>query len=502
MKRLHRLVHDDDGIGVITAVLVMAVVAALLTTVGVVTVNNLGNAQRDRQSLAALATSEAGVAQAVQFLRGGNLGSLTCLEPAPGVDPTTVASCNGAGPSWTSAANPQEVLIDGSTGTCNSAQNCFKVWIGTVQPYVPNCPARHATPPGACSGVYRVHSTGLFGNGPGARKLAVDVKVTPYPFPIGVFAENFSGNGNVGIHHESLFTNGCAMNRQRDDASGSGMQFAWDAANGRPVLDLIYDQPTAAHATGSISTSNTSCGFGSGGEPIHLDQIKSGSTVTTIQVACNPLFKFDQDGDGGPLTAGDQCYGKYVRSDGTVYPTTSKFDSSELQKYGYRPRGLTDAQYDALRAQAQAQGTYNIPKANIKATLSGLVSSGITSPVLFWDKADMSLTQTDFPASFSRNINQGTGCGSNSVTMVVLGHNLGYQGGNTEPYLVASIFVPDGTLTGTGGRNTIGTVFAKTVDLGGNVDFHMDQCFASNPPGGTLDAQVINWREDDSKDIN
>jgi hypothetical protein len=30
----------------------------------------------------------------------------------------------------------------------------------------------------------------------------------------------------------------------------------------------------------------------------------------------------------------------------------------------------------------------------------------------------------------------------------------------------------------------------------------MDQCFASNPPGGTLDTQVVNWREDDSKDIN
>jgi hypothetical protein len=45
-------------------------------------------------------------------------------------------------------------------------------------------------------------------------------------------------------------------------------------------------------------------------------------------------------------------------------------------------------------------------------------------------------------------------------------------------------------------------VFAKTLDLGGNADFYMDACFANNPPGATLDAQVMTWREDDSKDIN
>ena len=55
--------------------------------------------------------------------------------------------------------------------------------------------------------------------------------------------------------------------------------------------------------------------------------------------------------------------GAYTRADGTKYPTTSLFTQAELQNYGYRPRGLTDAQYDALRSQAQAQGTYNIRRA-------------------------------------------------------------------------------------------------------------------------------------------
>jgi hypothetical protein len=483
--------RDDAGIGVITVIFVIAVLTAFLITATAMTVNNLGNTQRDRQALSALATSEAGVAQATQFLRSGSIGALTCVEPPAGAAPG--ATCTGGGPSWISSTNPKEVMVDGAAGACLVASNCFKVWIGTVQRYVPNCAGRHAVPAVACFGIYRVHSTGLAGGGPSARKLAVDVKVTPYPFPIGVFADSLSGNGNVGVHSESIFTNGCMMNRQRDDAGGSGVQFAWDSANNRPVLDLIYDQPVAAHATGDISTSNTSCGSGGGGDPIHMTSI------------CNSDFKYDQDGSGGALpSTGNPCYGAYTRSDGTKYPTTSLFTQADLQAYGYRPRGLTDAQYDALRAQAQAQGTYNLPTGSIDATLTSLASAGITSPILYWDQGSISLSSSDFPAAFLRDLDSSGTCSSNSVTIVVSGpgNDLTYQGGNTSPYLVASIFVPDGQLTGNGGRNTIGTVFAKTIDLGGNIDFYMDACFANNPPGATLDAQVITWREDDSKDIN
>ncbi|MDX6224919.1 MAG: hypothetical protein QOE64_1295 [Frankiales bacterium] len=492
MNRFRSMRDDDRGLGIITVIFVMAIISALAVTATALTVNNLGNARRDRQSLSALATSEAGVSQAIQRLRTGNLSQLSCMEPLPGALPTGPV-CTSTTMGWTSATSPMQVNVDGTVGSCVTSKDCFKVWIGTVAPYVPNCPARHASPPASCSGVYRVHSTGVSGNGPGARKLAVDVKVTPYPYPIGVFSEQtMSGNGNVGIHSESIFTNGCMMNRQDDSHSGSGTQFQWDSVNNRPVIDLVYDQPAAAHATGKVDDHNNSCN-----QSIH-------ETNSGTQVKCNTTFPYDQDSGGGSLTAGDGCYGKYTRSDGSVYPTTSLFTATDLQNVGYRPRGLTDAQYDALKEQAQAEGTYNLATGSISSTLTSLLSAGVTSPVLYWDTASVSLHSTDFPSSFLRSIDTSSSCSSNSVTIVVngSGHDLDYQGGNTGPYLVAALFVPDGTLTGSGGRNTIGTVFAKTVDLGGNVDFYMDQCFASNPPGATLDAQVINWREDDSKDIN
>ena len=492
-RRLHRTPLDSDaGIGVITVILVMAVISSLAVVATALTVSNLGNASRDRQAIAALATSEAGVAQAIQFLRGGNLAALSCVEPAVGAAPG--ATCQGAGPSWISATNPMQVRLDGVAGACVAARDCFKVWIGRVSPFVPNCAERTQSPPGKCYAKYRIHSTGVSGNGPAARRTAVDVQVAPYTFPLGVFSEQgFSGNGNVGIHNESIFTLGCMVNRQNDANPGSGTQFEYDTAAGRTKLDLFYDQPAAAHAVGNVSTSNNSCNAGGGNAgPIHA----SGP--------CNATFRFDQDGGGGPLTPGDQCYGKYVRANGSVYPTRSNFTAQDMQDIGYRPRGLSDAEYNALKTQAQGQGTYNISTANLSARLSALVASGVSSPVLYWDNASVSLRNTDFPASFLRNVSSTAGCAQNSVTIVVSGptHNLSYQGGNTAPFLVAAIFVPDGTLTGTGGRNTIGTVFAKTIDLGGNIDFILDPCFANNPPGGVLNVEVTGFREDDSTDVN
>lgn len=480
--------RGEDGLGVISVVMVTALITGLMLTAVSLTVGNLGNASRDRQALAALATSEVGVAQAVQFLRSTNLSGLTCFEPAPG-QPAGPTCQGGPAPSWTSEAHPRQLRTDSVPGACVPQVDCVEVWISTVAPYVPDCPGRRQTPPVACSGTYRVHATGISGGGPARRALAVDVQVTPYPFPMGVFAESFSGNGNVGMHRISLFTNGCMINRQRDDRPGSGVQFEYDQAAGRPALDLVYGRPAAAHATGEVSTSNRSCSGGGGGGPIH----RPGAP-------CHPDFRFDQSGSGGALAAGDGCRGSYAP---TGYPTSSAFDAAELKRYGYRPRGLTDAQYDVLRAQAQAQGTYNLAPGAVTGALSAAAAAGNRSPVLFWDDRDVDLRSPHFPASFLRPLDDTVGCTSSSVTIAVTGagHDLAYQGGNTAPYLAASIFVPDGQLSGQGGRNTIGTVFAQTIDLGGNVDFHMDRCFASNPPAAVLEASVVNFREDDSRDL-
>ena len=346
LDRLRERVQGDDGIGIVTVVFVMAIVVAMTVTAVGLAKNNFDNVRGDRQSLTALATSEAGVSQALSFLRSANLASLTCTEPASGALPGS--TCQGSGPSWTSASNPMQVRLDGVAGTCTTAADCFKVWIGTVQAFDPACPARRANPPGKCYGIYRVHATGISGNGPGARRVAVDATVSPLSYPLGVFSEtDFSGNGNIGIHAESVYTGGCIANRQRDDANGSGFQFQWDSANSRPVLDKFTGRPAAAHAVGGISTGN-SCGGNGNHGPIHV-----------AGTPCNPLYKFDRSGAGAALTPGDTCHGAFLGSTPT-YPTTSAFTATDLQAIGYRPRGLTDAQYGSLKTQAQSFGTYNL----------------------------------------------------------------------------------------------------------------------------------------------
>lgn len=479
--------RDDRGLGVITVVLVMAIISSLTVVATALTISNLGNSSRDRQALAALATSEAGVAQAIQYLRGGNLSALSCEEPPPGVAPSGQCTNTANTNRWTRSNDPMQVRLDGTVGACTGTVDCFRVWIGRVSPFTPACPARVANPAAKCFATYRIHSTGVSGNGPSARRTAVDVKVAPYTFPLGVFAEQgFSGNGNVGIHSESIFTLGCMVNRQDDSKSGSGTQFEYDNAAGRTKIDLFYGRPAAAHAVGGISTKG-SC---------------SSDAVHTSASPCNDVFPFDQSGAGGPVASGSTCATKYPGAIGS--PPTSRFTAQDMQDIGYRPRGLSDSEYSALKTQAQGQGTYNLAPGSISAALSAQVAAGIASPVLYWDNGSVSLKASDFPASFLRNLNNTANCAQNSVTIIVTGqsNNLFYQAGNTQPYLVAAIFVPDGTLTGQGGRNTIGTVYAKTVDLGGNVDFHLDSCFANNPPGGVLDVEVTGFREDDSTDVN
>jgi hypothetical protein len=483
--RLRR--RDDEGIAMLAVILMVAVLSLLIATASAVITNNSNNAGHDRQSLGALSSGEAGVAQAIQYLRGTTLAQLTCAEPG------TSSACTSSSNPWVNSASPKQVRIDGGSGNCVTSSDCFKVWIGVVTPYNPNCGTRLANPPSPCYGTYRIHSTGVAGSGPGARRFAVDVKMRPLDYPLGVFSEtNFSGNGNVGIHSESLFTGGCISNRQDDSHSGSGFQFQYDSAAQRPIMDLFYGIPAAAHAVGDISTSNTSCGAQGQAGPIHAS------------AACNTTFPFDQSGGASAGNISSTNCGKDPIT-GVRYESTSKFTMTDLQSlYGYRPRGLTDAQYDQLRTTAQAEGTYNLAPSAVSAALTSLAASGVTSPVLYWDNGDVSLTASNFPSTFLRDLDTNSGCTSNNVTIVVSGgsNNLSYTGGNNGPWLSAAIFVPDGKYTGQGGRNTIGTIFAHIIDLGGNPDFYMDQCFASNPPGATVEVKVVNWREDDGTNIN
>jgi hypothetical protein len=239
----------------------------------------------------------------------------------------------------------------------------------------------------------------------------------------------------------------------------------------------------------------------------------------------------NQSGDGGLVSAtvGSGCYHQYQRADGSWYPDgacpsnvtslnasglcdTTAFTTADLQRYGYRPRGLSDAQYAALKSRAQSQGTYNIATGSINATISNLLSTGVGSPVLYWDCANagsicsgssgLSLKYSDFPTgSFGTAPSaSGTCAGPLHIVTIVVEHgDLTFQGGNNT-WFDAALFVPDGSFNGNGGYQILGTLFSNNLDLGGTQAFSLDGCWVTSFPGPVLSLTQTNFREDDASD--
>jgi len=493
MRHLSTRAGRDEGAALLMVLGITAVITALAVTATTLSINNLKNTTRDKQAGSALATSEAGVAEAIEYLRAGTaLTSLTCMEPAPGGAHT--GSCLDTTMSWTSKANPMQVPVDGTAGTtCQPSQTCYLVWISTVTPY---------NPPITRTGVYRIRSTGKFGNGPASRSVVVDVQAKPHPFPIGIFAETLDGSGGAGIHRESLFTNACVQGRAKDpdpdhmgadddgpDANGGGLRFEGDR-------DLAHDQPPAAHSTAEIVTGNN-CNRVN--DQVH----KSGQPCNTVL----PDY-YDQSGLGGALNSAAACYRKWVSpyGTGTTYPTTSKFTTADLQDVGYRPRGLSDSIYTALRTRATSAGTYFTN--NNANPYSALDALGGGPAVLYYKVPagqKVVLGPTNFPSAYLRQESDGPSCSGHTLVLVVEGGDLTLNSigsGNSTPItgLAASIFVPDGAYAGAGGVWVIGTLFANNVKLSGTTDYRLDRCFVQNPPAALMDIRVTQFREDDTHD--
>lgn len=494
MNGRRRQVKGDQGIALLLVIGIVAICSVLAVTVSTIAVNNVQNTTRDKQSGSAFATSEAGVAEAVERIRSGeiSLSGLTCAEPG--------TSCTGGTMSWTSRTNPMQVPVDGGAGPCTAQQTCVKVWIGTVQAY---------SPPAVKVGSYRVHSLGLFGNGPGARAVVVDITVKPQSFPIGVFGERVTGGGGTAVYSESLFTRACVSPRQT--GSGNGTRFTGTDAN--------FGQPAAAHSTTHISTSNN---CGSSGY-IH----KGGSNCPNVAA-----LNWDQSGDGGGVSGG-QCFQNYTRPDGTKYPDASPtgncvpradglcdstaFGFKDLERYGYQPRGLTETQYAALKSRALAGGTYNIASGAVSNAMNVLAAAGNTQPVLYIDCStggsicDSSgvyrISANDFPTTFQQAPDpEGvlTRCAAGPqpvVTIVINRGSLVFQSGNSQ-WLDAAIFIPYGSWTGNGGYNVLGTLFADDLSLGGNENFRLDKCFVRDIAAPLLEIKQTGFREDDAADIN
>jgi hypothetical protein len=339
-----------------------------------------------------------------------------------------------------------------------------------------------------------------------------------------VFGQTLSGNGGTNLYTESLFTTSCVYPIYT--GSGNGTRFQG--------IDSYWGQPAAAHTTYHVSSANScgSSGYIASPSPVGSASdahCPSGSTGTSLYPSTPPM-NAHQTGDGGLVGPGAgqgaACYHEYKRPDGSWYPDgvcptgvpsrgdglcdTTAFTTADLQRYGYRPRGLTDAQYAALKLRAQSTGTYNIPVGNVGARIQAALSSGINDPVLYWDCSQassnctsgaVSLSYSNFPAgAFATPPTSGSCANPYQIVTIIVEHgDLTFQGGNNT-WFDAALFVPDGSFNGNGGYNINGTLFSNNLSMGGNQAWDLDTCWVTNFPGAIIQVQQSGFREDDAKD--
>jgi Tfp pilus assembly protein PilX len=455
---------EDRGAALITVLLLLMALTAVTTTVATVAINDTISGSQDRQSGAAFATADAGIAYGLEYIRTNSVASLTCDENRA---PATPDSCAG-NPSISNPVTPAKVNVSGS-GACTAGGTCYDVWITTIRSYAP---------PAVKTGLYRVHAIGRSGGSPGAKALTADVSVKPASYPIGVYSTRLVGNGNTGIYNEMLFTQDCVSPRY--DGSGNGLRF--------DGIDPYWGEPASANSTTQVSTANN-CG-------------SSGYVHRTSDCPSEPSLYFDRTEDGGPLPVGSPCTFTYTKPDGTTGRRESSKFSLEIleQDYGFQPGGLSESQYKSLKSRAQSLNMYNAPVGSLLTRLQAAVAAGVAQPVIYYDNvSSVSLSRTDIPApTFARA--PGETCTPYSVVIVVRNGNMVYQGGTSE-WRDLAIFVPEGNFNGNGGYNILGTLFTQELNITGGQRFELDECFIRNLPGPVLDLEVVAFREDDRQDI-
>jgi Tfp pilus assembly protein PilX len=462
---------DDAGSAMILTLMVMALVTALATTVAVVTINNLQASSQSRLAGSAVNSADAGIAQAVAYLRNSGVRELRC-------------SPNCASNPWGSEAAPASVAAGGTAG------QAYKVWIEPVAPFPAHDP-----------GLYRIHSTGTAA-GAASRKVTADVGVTTTNVPKGIFARTINGGGDASVARESIFSTGCVYNRSKITMVPG-------------ELDAAYGIPIAVHSSQIITESNGTGQYcPTTNKPIH----KTGTTPTDTDPssACHTSYPYDQDRLGGRLVSSGGCYdvrmepggewGKYysvydLTGDGVPDPASKiETDADLFRLFGIRTPVLTQGQIDQMRTLAQSQGNYWTQSQKTHWT-----SPDEDNAVMFFD-----LAQTDPGGTVDLNEITGFGrvanladtdasCPSKSLIIVVEGGNVKL---NANQDLFASLFLTSNAPNGqvfkaNGTTNFIGSIYADTVNLTGTADLSMDGCFLANTSPALLELTVANYSEDD-----
>lgn len=461
----------DDGSAMILVLMVLMLATALGATLGAVTINNLQSARRVNESSAVLNAAEAGVSQAITFMRQNGVSKLRCRQDVAGAWTTGCSTAYGRD----NPVGPAALTAEGAN---------YSVWVEEVVRFSPVSPAE---------GVYLVHSVGILESGKPAtcqpvdgacRSVTAKVVVTNFGLGTGIYSKAIQGNsnGNATITDQSIFTTGCFPMRGRSSLDVSGFDDAHGIPAGVHTSGIIVDGP--ASWCGSASNS------------IHADG-----------KACSPLFPNDQDSQGGEFSASSAC-GPAMTANSSVYgapesPGPDPVYGSRIasQKgmqdtFGLKYPPVTDDQAERLREIALEDDTYRTD-----TTWPDLATAGLSRGVFFFDLSGKSGKRAEVDlASIPSPFNQESGACSGAVIVIKNG-NATISPSNSDAVVGASIILlsPGG---GTGiatlnGGHLYGGLFAEAIDFSGNTYLQPADCTddSSNPALLTID--VTSYSEDD-----
>lgn len=429
--------RGDEGVAMITVLLVGALLTLLAMTAANVSTGNLQNAGRDRVAGGALGAAEAGLAEALNHMRNG---SLACLSLSP--------SCTTADP-WASAAGQTVSLPDGRTA---------QVKIEVVTPLkLPN----------AKVGRFRVTSTGSAGTGPGLRVVRQDVTVKPLDLPLSVYANTIQLNGTPKTFQQSVLSKNCVGGRAKMDFT--------DAATGKNSIDAAYGVPAAVHSEDVIYTK--ACPGANG------DRIHDGSV-------CNPLYPYDQDNRGGSIASIPAC--KSPSGGNPVNPwNTSKFGPGDATAQ-FGSVDITPL-LPALKAMAVTQGTYftsttgwTAPDASVYPNAVLYFKVGADAELTIQNELDAYAYSCSSPRTLIIVVDNG-GIGTGGVHM------------NSNANLAGALMIPRGNFQYNGTATWTGPIYANTIDKwNGNSTSQLTSCYLDNMPPGMLEMSTEVYHEVDA----
>lgn len=469
----------DEGSAIIMVLMVLVLLTALGTTLGAVTLSNLQGARRSDEASRVLAAAEAGVSQALTYMRSNGVASLRCHNT--GTD---------AAPSWSSEC-ASTYGHDNPVGPATAAatQARYSVWVQEKTRFVANSSAE---------GVYLVHAVGAVdgathpscqGVSGACRSITAQVVVTNFGVGSGIYSKSIQGNsnGNATITDESVFTTGCFPKR-----GGSFSVSGFDAAHGIPA---------GVHTSGIITT-----GPESGCDKVS-NSIHAGG-------ACNTAYPYDQDSQGGPLES-TSCWSK-IASDtpgGLAAVNTNVFGAAHTpgpddvwgskiasqqgmqDTFGLTYPPLTDSQVERLKAIAEVDGTYT--------TSTDWPVATSTRGVFFFDLSGASkngnapeVDLSQLPAPFNT---ESAACGGPVV--IIRNGNAVISPSNKDAIVGASVFLLSpgggtGIATLNGGKLYAG-LFAEAINFNGNTTLQPANCSDGVVNPALLTISMTSYSEDD-----